>query len=121
MIKYLCFVDGEIGINIRNICKDFAEKQDLTFNFIVIDANYGFTNCKEIIDTIKSYPYECMVLTNQIGILSHEYGWREDLSEHERIFLFIDGNFINIQNLTDKELRKAHNIEKMYIANAFNN
>ena len=42
-----------------------------------------------------------------------------DLLRPDCYFLIEDGKIIPVSDATDKELRKAHNLQKMYKAGAF--
>lgn len=122
MIKYLCFIDGDMrASNVVNIIGDFRlEKGCPDVPICFITASHGYSQNVHQAQVVKRKKKEMIVVTNQIGILSHEYGWRNDLSEHERIYILENGSFISINDLTSKEIRECHNIMRMYMNECFN-
>ena len=56
---------------------------------------------------------QSMVTTHTVSLLHTEYT-RPDCA-----FIIGEGFVKNLCNLTDRELREAHNIEKLYRANEF--
>lgn len=119
MIKYLCFIDWDMLA--PNIVGDFRREKDCSdVPICFIDASRGYSqNVHQAIEA-KRKKEEMIIVTNQIGILSHEYGWRDDLGEHERIYIYKNGSFVNIKALTNKEIREYHNIMRMYMNGCFN-
>lgn len=104
------FEDGKLLNSIRlNFKYDF-----------VIDAKNGYSFCKNALTMLThSYP-ECIVYTNSIIALDNLYAWNDELGVPE-IFMRAGEHqvFHRIDELTQKELHKAHNIMKMYMGNAF--
>lgn len=93
-----------------------------------IDAMDGPTTCKINIQGLSDMvnhneiAYDNVaILSNSLVALSHEYGWNER-EGHTDIYIwrFDLNKYVRIDELTDKEIRKAHNIEKMYRAGVFN-
>ena len=70
---------------------------------------------------LKQTNNRAVVYTNQITALSNEYAWNNELKAPEIYIRNKDGIFTRIDNLTNKILREAHNIMRMYIAGAFRN
>ena len=85
-----------------------------------LDAKYGFSFCDMVLWKLKQTNNRAVVYTNQITALSNEYAWNEELKIPEIYIRNKDGVFTCIDNLTNKVLREAHNIMKMYIAGSFN-
>lgn len=112
------FFDGRLE-DIHNII-------DIDFvylgNVITIDGADGPQCNRKELHRCKEHVYErdVIILTNSLVALSHDYGWNEE-ENHTDIYLWIDElhDFIRIDRLTAKEIRYAHNIEKMYLAGAF--
>ena len=78
------------------------------------DAYYHHNLSKLIINEIKQSSSQSILTTHNTSIMTN------DLLRPDCYFI-LDNNKINpIFKFTDKELRKAHNIEKMYKAGAFN-
>ena len=69
----------------------------------------------------KDHELPTAILTNSLVALSHEYGWNE-AEGHTDIYIwrFDLNKYVRIDELTDKDIRKAHNVEKMYRAGVFN-
>lgn len=105
------FEDGEL-----------VNSKYLPFNdyYRKVDAKYGPKQNRSDLDEIKEYDCECCVYTNSLIALSNEYAWNEALSVPE---IYIRAgehmNFHRIDELTERELRFAHNICKMYLAGSF--
>jgi len=78
------------------------------------DAFYHFTLAKDIVERLKR-------LTNtQIFLTSHNTDLiSNDLLRPDCYFYLQQGKIQAISELTDKEIRKAHNLQKMYKAGVF--
>lgn len=89
-------------------------------NLIFIDAGKGPHYVLATLDEYKKQK-NVWIVSNSILALSHEYGWNE-ISNHTDIYIYSPkaDKYIRIDKLTDKEIRRAHNIGKMYIAGTFN-
>ena len=90
-------------------------------DFVVIDAKDGVNrNLYELDELLKANP-TATIYTNSILAFNNDYAWNDELGVPE---IYIRGGrlyvFTRIDKLTLKELRKAHNLAKMYIAGAFN-
>lgn len=104
------FEDGElINNNQLSIIPDYR-----------IDAKYGYTNCDEQLEDIMTFKPDAVIYTNHIGAFSNIYAWNEKLKVPE-IYIRAGEHmvFTRIDELTDRELRFAHNLSKMYIAGSF--
>ena len=88
-----------------------------------VDARYGPKENREklgALANLEQHGSPVYVLTNSLLALSHTYGWDEE-ENHTNIYLWVEDldKYVRIDDLTDKDIRQAHNIEKMYIAGAF--
>lgn len=92
---------------------------DFTYHYIV-DARYGYTKNISLLNHIKDFDSDGIVYTNSIIALNNHYAWNNEMNVPD-IYIIKEDEFIRIDKLTNKALRKAHNIMKMYIAGAFNN
>lgn len=85
-----------------------------------LDAADGPTHNKTMLDGIKECCPDRTVYTNSLIALSNEYAWNKELGVPE---IYIRAgehmNFHRIDELTERELRFAHNICKMYLAGSF--
>lgn len=90
--------------------------------YIVVNAGSGVNTNIKVLDDIKEYNPNAVVYTNSIFAFSNIYAWNEELEVPEvYIRTGKDGIFTRIDYLTDKELRFAHNLAKMYVAGTFSN
>jgi AAA15 family ATPase/GTPase len=90
-------------------------KNEVSFLFIdEFDAFYHHDLSKMIVETLKEIGIQFILTTHNTSILSN------DLLRPDCYFLMNKKKIKSLSNSTDKELREAHNIEKMYKAGAFN-
>ena len=88
----------------------------------VIDARFGFNNCYDRLVMLKAEEdinrmHSC-VYTNFSAALNNRFAWNKELQVPE-IYLRRNGDWVRVDELTDRELREGHNIEKMWISGAF--
>jgi hypothetical protein len=78
------------------------------------DAFYHLQLSEYVVNVIKSIP-ECQIIltTHDTGVMSN------DIMRPDCLFLMYKDRIKSISSLTNRELRFAHNIEKMYRAGAF--
>lgn len=88
-------------------------------SYYKIDATLGPSYCLKELDWYKKYSSKTIIYTNFLQALSFDYSWDKDKNECAAYIRNSNGDWTNIQKLTDKELRFAHNIPKMYIAGEF--
>jgi AAA15 family ATPase/GTPase len=92
------------------------KEEDVKFIFIdEFDAFYHFDLAKNVIEVLKGLGMQIILTTHNTSLMSNE------LLRPDCYFLINDNTMSNLSNLTEKELREAHNIEKMYKAHAFEN
>ena len=89
-------------------------------HYIVVHAASGVSSNIAVLDDIKETEPDATVYTNSIMAFSNEYAWNEELKVPE-IYIRAGEHmiFTRIDKLTEKELRRAHNLAKMYVAGAF--
>ncbi len=79
------------------------------------DAFYHFELAEAIVEMVKGLKNtQVLFSTHNTDLMSN------DLLRPDCYFLLEDGKIDSLNNLTDKDLRKAHNIQKMYKAGSFN-
>lgn len=95
--------------------QELKNNKDLKFVFIdEFDAFYHFRLSKLIISKLKEITNTQIILTtHNTSLLSN------DLLRPDCYFLMYPNKIKSLSDSTDKELREAHNIEKMYKAGAF--
>lgn len=116
MIKGIYFVDGDIRPLVSNIFNSLCEKHKM--RGYIIDAACGISRGKRYAEQLEQSHPDSFVLTNQIVLLSNEYAWKDNQCK-AYLWHHDDAEFINLQDLTDKDIRNAHNLSKMYIAGSF--
>lgn len=103
----ILFEDGELDKDFGSI---FCEN-------CVIDARYGFTHNDRLLQMALFSDRE-EVYTNSLISLDNVYAWNETLGVPE-IYLRRNGDWVRIDKLTNRELRRDHNILKMYFSGEF--
>ena len=79
------------------------------------DAFYHFELSQELIELVKQLgDTQVFVSTHNTDLISN------DLLRPDAYFLIRDNDIHSFDKITDKELRRAHNIQKMYKAGSFN-
>ena len=90
-------------------------------NYITVNAANGVSRNIDVLNDIKKTNPNAIVYTNSIFAFSNDYAWNEELKVPEIYIRSGKYNiFTRIDKLTIKELRKAHNLAKMYVAGVFN-
>jgi AAA15 family ATPase/GTPase len=90
------------------------ESGKLQFAYIdEFDAYYHFELSKLIIKKLSKINCQCVLTTHNTGIMSNE------LLRPDCYFEIQDMHINSLYKLSDRELRKAHNLEKMYRTGAF--
>ena len=67
-----------------------------------------------IVRSLRDMPCQAVLTTHNTSIMSN------DLLRPDCYFIMSDADIKPMHQFTEKELRKAHNIEKMYRAGVFN-
>ena len=91
------------------------EFNNLTFLIIdEFDAYYHYDVAKKILELINSFPnLQSMVTTHNVTLLN------TDVTRPDCAYILDDNGVINLSNRINKDIRKNHNIEKMYRAGEF--
>lgn len=85
-----------------------------------VNGKYGPECNIQALERCKKYKPDCAIYTNSIFAFSNKYAWNGKLKVPEiYIRAGVDEEWTRIDKLTNKELRKAHNLAKMYIDGAF--
>ena len=107
----ILFYDGDI----RWLCRPATIK-----HYNIIDAAHGPSNNIEQLKWLCLNYCDCILLTNFLAALDHRYGWNEK-ENHTDIYFYVESkhDFVRCDELTEKEIRKGHDIMKMFMNGAF--
>lgn len=87
---------------------------EASFVFIdEFDAFYHVDLAKKIVEELLELDIQAILTTHDTTLMSNE------LLRPDCYFIISDGRIKSLPNITEKELRFAHNLEKMYRAGAF--
>ena len=84
-----------------------------------VDAAYGPSACFRDLYWYREHEPETQIYTNFVNALSFEFSWDMVKNECAAYIRNSEGIWMNIQDMTARELRFAHNIPKLYIAGEF--
>lgn len=87
---------------------------------LLIDAAHGPSdNAKQLEWACLNY-CDCILLTNSLVTLDHKYGWNNE-ENHTDIYFYVESkhDFVRCDELTEREVRRGHNIMKMFMNGAF--
>lgn len=101
------FVDGYIDRRVVESVQDEC---------MVVSALHGISKCKKDLEHYKEFGYD--VITNSSMALYNKYAWNDELEVPE-LYLFSNGEWKRIDELTNRELTQAHNLFKLYLAGEF--
>jgi SMC domain protein len=94
--------------------QDIREKGKVSFLFIdEFDAFYHFELSKLIVEELKKAGVQFVLTTHNTSIMTN------DLLRPDCYFIMNKERMVSLANATDKELREAHNLEKIYKSNGF--
>lgn len=129
------FVDGEITEEDKERFVRLSENPaGKTINWVVIDAKYGVSKCFKILKefvkkTVSGWgncnnekcrtEIPCRVVLTNAPFLLNECSWDKELRVPELFVKCSSGAFIRVDNLTNRELRKEHNLEKLFFGGEF--
>ena len=108
-------VGFRLGYSTTNSCMPLALIK-LSLLFIdEFDAFFHFESAKNIVLLLNK------AINFQTILTSHNtYLMQNQLTRPDCCFIMTENKISSLFNATDKELREAHNLEKMYINGAFN-
>ena len=87
----------------------------VSFVFIdEFDAFYHVNLAKRVVEELLKLNVQAILTTHDTTIMTN------DLLRPDCYFVLAEGKIKSLPDLTEKELRQAHNLEKMYRAGAFN-
>lgn len=87
---------------------------------IKVDAGNGYNHCRRRLRHIQdNYPFDTKVYTNSLDAFSNFWCWD---TEKKMPMIYVrdeNGIWSLISELTTRELRMAHNLEKLYVNGEF--
>jgi AAA15 family ATPase/GTPase len=87
---------------------------EISFAFIdEFDAYYHFSLSKNIVELVSNLNCQSIITTHNSSLMSN------NILRPDCYFVLDDSKLTPLYKLSDRELRKAHNIEKMYRSGAF--
>ena len=92
---------------------------DIEGPYHTVDAAYGPSACFRDLYWYREHESEAQIYTNFLNALSFEFSWDMAKNECAAYIRNSEGVWTNIQDMTARELRFAHNIPKLYIAGEF--
>ena len=115
--KFTIMKQNEFDSTIFNFSKDFMNDEVYFTN-----SKNGYKVNIDIIEDLRIHYPDINIVTNLPYLLSNEFAWNTKENKSE-IYLWsvIDNQegFRNISDLTTREIREGHNIEKMYRSGEF--
>ena len=97
-------------------------KELMNDEFYITESKNGYKVNINIIEDLRIHYPNIIIVTNLPYLLSNEFAWNTKENKSE-IYLWsvIDNQegFRNISDLTTREIREGHNIEKMYRSGEF--
>lgn len=84
-----------------------------------VNAMAGPTSCIEFLDHLKKKHPNCVIYTNSIFAFSNKYAWNSERKVPEIYIRDENDQWTRIDELTDRVLKRSHNLARMYIAGEF--
>ena len=120
----IIFIDGKIPYDGNKYSDKFKDALKEAFdenNIIVcVDAAYGVNKCQEKIEDCFANNVKYVITNDIVSWGNQEYSW-DDVENKCCAYIYYDdlGEIFSVEELTDKEIRKSNNLEKMYLNGAF--
>lgn len=88
--------------------------KQVSFLFIdEFDAYYHHELAKFVTERVLSFECQSVLTTHNTSLMSNQ------IFRPDACFILARGNITSVNELTEKELREAHNLEKMYVSGSF--
>lgn len=85
-----------------------------------VDAGNGVSACIELMDLFLRKRPDAIIRTNSIFAFNNMYAWNEELGVPEIYIRAGEAEtWVRIDQLTHRELRRAHNLAHLYVAGEF--
>lgn len=121
----IIFVDGKIpydgnkyGDRFKGAFKEAFDEYGTVI--VYVDAANGVNECQEKIENCFANGVKHVITNDIISWGNQEYSW-DDIENKCCAYIYYDdlGEIFSVEELTDKEIRKSNNLEKMYLNGAF--
>ena len=120
----IIFVDGKIPIDMDKHSNRFKNAFEEAFGedsiIVDVDAANGVCKCQERIEDCLANDVKFVITNDIVSWGNQEYSW-DDIENKCCAYIYYDdlGEIFSVEELTDKEIRKSNNLEKMYLNGAF--
>ena len=121
----IIFIDGKIPLDGGGYSDKFVNAFRDAFDeygTIIVDVNAanGVNKCQERIEDCLANDVKYVVTNDVVSWGNQEYSW-DDIENKCCAYVYYDdlGEIFSVEELTDKEIRKSNNLEKMYLNGAF--
>lgn len=126
----ILFYDGYMpGHNNTAICNEdypkYEEAIKAAYAAGLFDKGYrcfsaadGPTSVMKGLDGFYNVNRRGAVMTNSVIALNNTYAWNNETNSCD-IWFWKNGEWVNIQDTTEREIRQGHNIMHMYLNDAF--
>ena len=120
----IIFVDGKIPIDVDKHSNRFKSAFEEAFGedsiIVDVDAANGVCKCQERIEDCLANDVKHVITNDIVSWGNQEYSW-DDIENKCCAYIYYDdlGEIFSVEELTDKEIRKSNNLEKMYLNGAF--
>lgn len=90
------------------------EFKNISFLYLdEFDAYYHYETAEYVLNIINKYPFQSIITTHNTSLMSNR------LTRPDCAFILTNKYVKNLCNCTEKEIREAHNLEKMYKGGQF--
>lgn len=120
----IIFIDGKIPLDGDKYSDKFINAFNAAFDehdiIAYVDAAYGVNKCQEKIENYFANNVKYVITNDIVSWGNQEYSW-DDIENKCCAYVYYDdlGEIFSVEELTDKEIRKSNNLEKMYLNGAF--
>ena len=120
----IIFVDGKIPYDGNKYSDKFKNAFKEAFGelsiIVNVDAANGVHKCQERIEDCLANGVRYVITNDIISWGNQEYSWN-DIENKCCAYIYYDdlGEIFSVEELTDREIRKSNNLEKMYLNGAF--
>lgn len=121
----IIFIDGKIPFDRGRYSDKFTNAFRAAFGeygtiIVCVDAATGVNKCQEKIENCFANNVKYVITNDIVSWGNQEYSW-DDIENKCCAYIYYDdlGEIFSVEELTNKEIRKSNNLEKMYLNGAF--